>query len=58
MKQSKDKKIDHQSEDVVDGCRKMFFGFNILDNQKSENVFNDIEFTSYKQPSLLVIKGK
>ena len=47
--QSKGEKLEHHSNEVSDGCRKMFFGFNILDNQKSENVFNDIEFSSYQR---------
>ena len=37
-----------ESEDLSDGCRKMFSGFNILDNQNTEdNILNDLDMTTF-----------
>ena len=46
MKQSKEAKFIRQSEEESDGCRKMFSGFNILDNQKPQDMLANIDLSS------------
>ena len=46
MKQSKEANFIRQSEDESDGCRKMFSGFNILDNQKPQDMLANIDLSS------------
>ena len=38
-----------ESEEFSDGCRKMFSGFNILDNQNTEDsmIMNDLDLTTF-----------
>ena len=37
-----------ESDEFSDGCRKMFSGFNILDNQNTEDsVLNDLDLTTF-----------
>ena len=53
IKQSKNRNVDHTSgnEEVSDGCRKMFSGFNILDNKKPGDILDEIQASSF-QPKL------
>ena len=37
-----------ESDEFSDGCRKMFSGFNILDNQNTEDsILNDLDLTTF-----------
>ena len=37
-----------EPDEFSDGCRKMFSGFNILDNQNTEDsILNDLDMTTY-----------
>ena len=50
MKQSKNLNFENVfgKDEVNDGCRKMFSGFNILDNKNSNDVFAEIQRSSLK----------
>ena len=53
IKQSNNRNVDHTSgsEEGSDGCRKMFSGFNILDNKKPGDILDEIQASSF-QPRL------
>ena len=46
MEQSKEANFIRQSEEESDGCRKMFSGFNILDNQKPQDMLANIDLST------------
>ena len=50
MKQSKNLNSENVlgKDEINDGCRKMFSGFNILDNKNSKDVYAEAEGSSYK----------
>ena len=48
-----------ESDEFSDGCRKMFSGFNILDNQNTEDsILNDLDLTTFpKGNPNTIVKG-
>ena len=50
MKQSQNLNFENVfgKDEASDGCRKMFSGFNILDNKNSKDVFAEIQGSSFK----------
>ena len=53
IKQSQNRNLNQAlgNEEVSDGCRKMFSGFNILDNKKPGDILDEIQASSF-QPKL------
>ena len=50
-----------ESDAFSDGCRKMFSGFNILDNQNTEDsILNDLDLTTFPKgnPKNSIISAK